>query len=101
MALVSASIVEMPEDPTVGAMPPFRLLYGWITAEVSGLDDDHLDVDDEHPDREWMWWSIRRQVSHMAWDSLMLPWRRCSDLLWPTGDVPEPIVWSDRGGRQT
>jgi hypothetical protein len=31
----------------------------------------------------------------MAWDSLMLPWRRCSDLLWPDGDVPEPIVWTD------
>ena len=42
-----------------------------------------------------MWWSIRRQVSHMAWDSLVFPRRRCAELLWPDGDVPEPIVWRD------
>jgi hypothetical protein len=95
MAFVSADIVEMPDDSSVGAMPPYRLLHGWLTDEVSGLSDDQFDFDDTHPDREWMWWSIRRQISHIAWDSLMLPWRRCGDLLWPNGDVPEPIVWSD------
>jgi hypothetical protein len=48
---------------------------------------------DHHPDREWMWWSIRRQVSHMAWDALVFCHRRCATLLWPDGNEPAPVVW--------
>lgn len=93
MALVDNGIVEMPEDEAVGAMPPYRRLIDWITTEIAGLTDEQLDYDDLHPDREWMWWSIRRQVSHIGWDSLVFTSRRCGALLWPDGDVPEPIVW--------
>jgi hypothetical protein len=41
-----------------------------------------------------MWWSIRRQVSHIAWDSLVFTHRRCGALLWPDGNDPQPIVWA-------
>ena len=86
-------IVEMPDDLSVGAMPPYRRIVGWVRAEVDGLTGDQLDFDDPSPEREWMWWSIRRQVSHMAWDALVFTHRRCGHLLWPDGDEPEPVVW--------
>jgi hypothetical protein len=95
MAHVDPAIVEMPLDAGVGAMPHYPLLLDWTAAEVDGLDDEQLDLHDRHPDREWMWWSIRRQVSHMAWDCLVFAHRRCAALLWPDGDVPEPIRWDD------
>jgi hypothetical protein len=93
MALVDPHILEMPEETTVGAMPYYPHVLAWVTAEVNGLSDAQLDLDDQHPHREWMWWSIRRQVSHMAWDSLVFPHRRCAALLWPDADQPAPIVW--------
>lgn len=95
MAPTSPDVLEMPVDPEPGTMPTYRLIVEWIDAETAGLTDTQLDFDDLHPDREWMWWSTRRQVSHIAWDSLIFPHRRCADLLWPDGDVPEPISWSD------
>ncbi len=93
MALVDYDIIEMPEDPAIGAMPPYRRLKEWIEIEVAGLTDEQLDFDNTSPETEWMWWSIRRQVSHIGWDALVFPHRRCAHLLWPDGDEPEPIVW--------
>lgn len=93
MALVDKDILEMPEDRSVGAMPPYRMLVSWVKAETAGLTGAQLDYDDTHPDKEWMWWSIRRQVSHIAWDALVFTHRRCAALLWPDGDQPEPVVW--------
>jgi hypothetical protein len=95
MAPTDPQITEMPADPASGTMPTYRLLLDWLKPEIAGLATAELDFDDDHPDREWMWWSIRRQVSHMAWDSLIFPRRRCVDLLWPDGNVPEPIDWAD------
>ncbi len=95
MSRVDPNILEMPEDLAVGAMPYYAHLLTWVEAEVDGLTDAQLDFDDPRLDREWMWWSIRRQVSHMAWDSLVFPYRRCADLLWPGAAPPEPIVWTD------
>ena len=93
MALVDYQTVEMPEDPSVGAMPPYVRLVEWVRTEVAGLTKEQLDFDDLHPDKEWMWWSIRRQVSHIAWDALVFTHRRCAHLLWPDGDDPTPVVW--------
>ena len=93
MAPVEWDVVEMPSDPGLGLMPPYRRLVEWVTAEVDGLTDAQLDLDDHSPDKEWMWWSIRRQVSHIAWDALVFTHRRCASLLWPDGDDPEPVVW--------
>lgn len=93
MAVVDYDTVEMPEDPAIGAMPPYRRLAEWIQAETDGLTEAQLDFDDTSPDREWMWWSIRRQVSHIAWDALVFTHRRCGQMLWPDGVEPEPIVW--------
>ncbi len=93
MAYVDPDIVEMPEDQSVGAMPSYRKIIGWIEAETAGLTLEQLDFDDTHPDNEWMWWSIRRQVSHIAWDALVFTSRRCGSLLWPDGEVPRPIEW--------
>ena len=95
MALVDRNIVEMPDDEAIGAMPPYGRLIEWIETEVAGLTDEQLDFDDLSPENEWMWWSVRRQVSHIGWDALVFTSRRCGSLLWPDGDVPSPIVWKD------
>ena len=95
MAPTSPDVVEMPSDPSSGVMPTYSLLLDWLEPELEGLTSEQLDFDDLHPDREWLWWSIRRQVSHLAWDALIFPYRRCAELLWPDGGVPEPIVWAD------
>lgn len=103
MAPTNPDVFEMPEDPSSGAMPTYSLLLDWLQPEIEDLSDAQLDFDDLHPDREWMWWSIRRQVSHMAWDSLVFPYRRCAPLLWPDAEPPAPINWDDhlmgRGAR--
>lgn len=88
-------VVEMPVDEHAAIMPPYQRLLAWVRAEVAGLTDAQLDFDDLSPENEWMWWSIRRQVSHIAWDALVFTSRRCGHLLWPDGDVPNPIVWDD------
>ncbi len=93
MALVDYDTIEMPEDSGAGLMPPYARLVEWVEAEVAGLNAEQLDYDDLSPENEWMWWSIRRQVSHVAWDALVFTHRRCGHLLWPDGDEPEPIVW--------
>lgn len=95
MALTSPEIVEMPADTAVGAMPHFQLIVDWAKAETAGLTDAQLDFDSQDPNREWMWWSIRRQISHIAWVSLIFAKRRCGHLLFPDGNVPNPIVWED------
>ena len=92
---VDSSIVEMPADESLGAMPPYGRIVEWLKLEVEGLSATELDYDDLSPDKEWMWWSIRRQVSHIAWDALVFTSRRCGHLLWPDDQVPEPIVWDD------
>ena len=93
MAHVDYDIVEMPVDPSPGTMPPYRRLVDWVRAETDGLTEAQLDLDDTSPDKEWMWWSIRRQVSHIAWDALVFTHKRCASLLWPDGNEPEPVVW--------
>jgi hypothetical protein len=93
MAPTSPDVVEMPVDPGPGTMPTYSRLVDWARAEAAGLTEAQLDFDDPHPEREWMWWSIRRQLSHMAWDALIFTRRRCAGLLWPGGDLPQPIDW--------
>lgn len=85
---------EMPADPGPGTMPTYTRIMDWLQPEITGLSQAQLDFHDPHPDREWMWWSIRRQVSHLAWTALVFPYRRCHHLLWPDGPIPEPIDWS-------
>lgn len=54
MSKVDPNILEMPEDPIIGAMPYYPHLVTWVRAEVAGLTDAQLDFNDPHPDREWM-----------------------------------------------
>jgi len=63
-----------------------------IEAELEGLSEKQLDFHDTSPEKEWMWWSFRTQVSHIAWDALVFTKKRAGHLLWPMGDVPEPII---------
>ena len=93
VALVDPAVLEMPTDPTAGVMPCYSTIVDWLVAEVDGLGAEQLDFDSHDADKEWMWWSIRRQISHMAWDALVFSRRRCDSLLWPDGDIPSPIVW--------
>ncbi|MFN0091265.1 MAG: hypothetical protein ACKVWR_13515 [Acidimicrobiales bacterium] len=93
MAQVDPAVVEMPSSLAAGLMPPYARLAEWMSAEVAGLGDSELDFCSTDPTREWMWWSIRRQVSHVAWDALVFSHRRCAPLLWPDGNEPEPISW--------
>ncbi|MBM37028.1 MAG: hypothetical protein VX963_08840 [Actinomycetota bacterium] len=95
MALTSVEILEMPLDESSGAMPWYSHIVDWVELEISGLSDTQLDFHDPSPDKEWMWWSCRRQVSHIAWDALIFPKRRAGHLLWPDGNVPEPINWTE------
>lgn len=93
MAFVDPTVLEMPTDGAVGAMPYYPTIVDWIVAEVEGLSAEQLDFDSRDGDKEWMWWSIRRQISHMAWDALVFTRRRCDALLWPDGNIASPIVW--------
>ena len=68
--------------------------YRWLFQEVDGLTDAELDLT-RTTAHEWMWSGIRRQVSHMAWDLLIVMYRRCHRFLWPDGNVPTPIRWED------
>ena len=38
----------------------------WYRAEVHGLTEAQLDFAVPAPAPEWLWWSIRRQTSHIA-----------------------------------
>ncbi len=92
MALIDPNVFEMPEDPSLELMPPYRKLVDWVRAETDGLTDEQLDVDDTSPDKEWMWWSIRRQISHIAWDALVFTHRRCALLLWSVDDFADFVA---------
>src|SRR5437870_9200787 len=85
----------MHPDSRVVLWPDYQAFYGWRCQEVAGLTDAELDFDSHDPAHEWMWWSIRRQVSHMAWDLLIVMYRRCHMFLWPDGNIPTPICWED------
>ena len=85
----------MHEDPSIVIWPDYQEFRCWLETEVHGLSDAQLDFDSQDPGREWMWWSIRRQVSHVAWVFLAVMRRRCHTFLWPDGDIPTPIRWED------
>ncbi len=85
----------MHPDPQVITWPDYQEFYRWLCQEVAGLNDAQLDFDSQDPAQEWMWWSIRRQVSHIAWVLLMVMYRRCHRFLWPDGNIPTPIRWED------
>jgi hypothetical protein len=85
----------MHPDPSVVVWPDYQEFYQWLCQEVAGLNDTQLDFDSQDPSQEWMWWSIRRQVSHIAWVLLVFMHRRCHMFLWPDGNIPTPIRWED------
>src|SRR4030095_16812460 len=85
----------MHPDPQVVIWPDYQEFYRWLCQEVDGLTDAELDFDSHDPAHEWLWGSIRRQVSHMARDLLIVMYRRCHMVLWPDGNIPTPIRWED------
>jgi len=95
MALTDPNILEMPTSSESGAMPWYPHIVDWVEAEIAGLSDDQLDFHNTAPEKEWMWWSCRTQVSHIAWDALVFTKRRAGHLLWPNGDIPHPINWTE------
>jgi hypothetical protein len=85
----------MHPDPAVVVWPDYQQFSTWLSQEVAGLSQAQLDFDSQDPAREWMWWSIRRQVSHIAWVLLVFTYKRCHMFLWPEGNAPAPIRWQD------
>ncbi len=85
----------MNPDPNIVVWPNYQEFYQWLCQEVDGLTDTQLDFDSQDPTQEWMWWSSRRQVSHIAWVLLIVMHRRCHMFLWPDGNIPTPIRWQD------
>ena len=85
----------MHSDPAVVVWPDYQKFYRWLGQETAGLSDAQLDFDSQDPAQEWMWWSIRRQVSHIACVVLVFAYRRCHMFLWPDGTIPAPIRWED------
>lgn len=49
-----STILEMPQDVEIGAMPHYPHLLTWVKAEIEGLTEFQLDFGEWHPDREWM-----------------------------------------------
>lgn len=58
--------VTVHSDPMVVSWPDYSEVYNWLCQEVKKLSDAQLDFDCQAPEQEWMWWSMRRQVSHVA-----------------------------------
>ena len=85
----------MNSDPDVVVWPDYQEFYRWLRQESAGLSDAQLDFDSQDPAQEWMWWSIRQQVSHIACCVLVFAYRRCHTFLWPDGNIPAPIRWED------
>ena len=85
----------MNSDPAVVVWPDYQEFHRWLREETAGLNDAQLDFDSQDPEHEWMWWSIRRQVSHIACVLLVFAYRRCPMFLWPDGKIPAPIRWED------
>ena len=69
--------------------PEYEHLYTWMRQEVEGLTDEQLDWDDES--QEWSKWSIRRQISHVAYAhffQMVLAW---GNLFFQDREKPQPF----------
>jgi hypothetical protein len=72
----------VPDDaPATDLFPEFATLYDLIAREVEGLSDEQLDFRSER----WAWagWSIRQQVSHIAYAIYSWVLRRLGNTLFP------------------
>src|SRR5262245_46460602 len=73
--------------------PGLQDLVPWYRAEVHGLTEAQLDFAAPAPAPEWLWWSIRRQASHMARVCFLWLFVIWGDRLWdghppPVQDLP-------------
>jgi hypothetical protein len=61
--------------------PEYPMLYDWVAREVEGLTEAQLDFSSNR----WAWaeWSIRRQLSHMAFAIYMWLLVRWGNVLFP------------------
>jgi len=75
----------VPDDAQGSVLfPEYATLYDLVAREVEGLTDEQLDFSSNR----WAWaeWSIRRQLSHMAFAMYMWLLVRWGDVLFPEGD---------------
>jgi hypothetical protein len=75
----------VPDDAQGSALfPEYSRLYDLVAREVEGLTEAQLDFTSDR----WAWaeWSIRRQLSHMAFAMYMWLLVRWGDVLFPEGD---------------
>ena len=70
--------------PGTNLFPEYANLHDLIMAEVKGISDEQLDWESE----QWGWsrWSIRRQLSHMAFAFYVHLVRRWGEVLFPNGE---------------
>ena len=75
----------VPDDAQGSALfPEFSTLYDLIAREVEGMTDEQLDFNSNR----WPWaeWSIRYQLSHMAFAMYLWLLVRWGNILFPQGD---------------
>src|SRR5262245_42677746 len=74
-------------------LPGLEDIGPWYRAEVHGLTEAQLDFAAPAPAPEWLWWSIRRQTSHIARVFFRWLFSLWDDSLWdgappPVHDLP-------------
>ncbi len=75
----------VPDDAQGSVLfPEYATLYDLVAREVEGLTDDQLDFSSNR--WEWAAWSIRRQLSHMAFAIYMWLLVQWGHVLFPEGD---------------
>ncbi|MEE9275805.1 MAG: hypothetical protein V3V62_10895 [bacterium] len=76
-----------PATPGRTLFPEYAALPGIFAEEVAGLSEEQLGR--RRPEKSWGGWSIREQVSHVAWIPYLIFLGNWSDVLFPEGPPPE------------
>src|SRR5262245_18556845 len=84
---------EAATPSALALVPGIEDMGPWYRTEVQGLTEPQLDFAMPTPAPEWLWWSIRRQASHMARVCFLRLFVIWGDRLWdghppPVHDLP-------------
>ncbi|MFQ5691851.1 MAG: hypothetical protein ACE5IM_02240 [Nitrospinota bacterium] len=88
-------MTDDPHTPGRALFPEYSSLPGMFAEEVRGLAEDVLDR--RRPEKGWGLWSIREQVSHVAWIPYLLFLVHWRETLFGE-DLPRDITLVQTGG---